>query len=158
MRVVCVKYNKHLRRFDHYGLHRSCFLRWFNLSKVCEFKDLDAKKVESSSKQWDIEKKKDTFYHGRYLKYSAHLNHVDYILKVQEKKYPDLPGMEYICNCIASLLSLEVPKYYLIIFNKRLNFVTYNFMQDYQKSTLHHIYKFVPHGDKNHNCQMLLNL
>ena len=110
----------------------------FQRFKISKFRP---KKSETSSDRVQVKKKKDTFYHGRYLKYSASLNRASYILKVQEKKYPDLPGMEYLCNRIASLLSLEVPKHYLIVFNKKQTFVTYNFMQGYQKSTLHHIYK-----------------
>ena len=78
-------------------------------------------------------------------------------LKVQEDRYKDLPGMEYTCNRIARLLLLEVPKHYLIVFNQRLTFVTYNFMQDSPRSTLHHIYKFLPTGD-HHNCSDLIEV
>ncbi len=159
MENKCIKCKKSLPRLIYYGLHKSCFLEWFGLSETQEFQNLDPKKSSTSSNNLQVEKKKDTFYHGRYLKYSASLNGIDYILKVQEEKYPDLPGMEYLCNRIANLLSLEVPKYYLIIFNKKLTFVTYNFMQDYQKSTLHHIYKFLlPEGEENHNCSKLIEV
>ena len=158
MKNKCLKCKKSLTRPAYYGLHKSCFLEWFNLSEVQKFQNLDPKKSGASSDHLQIKKKKDTFYHGRYLKYSACLNNIDYILKVQEKKYPDLPCMEYLCNYIASLLSLEVPKYYLIVFNKKLTFVTYNFMQNYPKSTLNHIYKFLPNGAENHNCFRLIEV
>ena len=157
MGQVCIKCKKLLRKSIKYGLHRSCFLKWFQLSRVYQFRNLDVKKTGSSN-QLEVEKKKDTFYHGKYSKYSANLNDVDYILKVQEDKYKDLPGMEYTCNRIASLLSLEVPKHYLIVFNHRLTFVTYNFMQDYQKATLHHIYKFLPTNGDHHNCSDLIKV
>ena len=158
MKNKCMKCKKFLTRPIYYGLHKSCFLEWFGLSEVQEFQDLDPKKSGTSSDHLQIKKKKDTFYHGRYLKYSACLNDIDYILKVQEEKYLDLPCMEYLCNRIASLLSLEVPKYYLIIFNKKRTFVTYNFMQDYPKSTLNHIYKFLPDGEDNHKCSDLIKV
>ena len=158
MKDKCIKCRKSLARTHYYGLHKSCFLEWFVLSKAQKFQNLDPKKSGASSDDLQVKKKKNTFYHGRYLKYSARLNDVDYILKVQEEKYPDLPCMEYLCNCIASLLSLEVPKYYLIIFNKKWTFITYNFMQDYQESTLHHIYKFLPDGEENHNCSNLIKV
>ena len=158
MKNKCLKCKKSLTRSTYYGLHKSCFLEWFGLLKVQKFQDLDPKKSGTSSNHLEVKKKKDTFYHGRYSKYSASLNGVSYILKVQEKKYSDLPGMEYLCNRIASLLSLEVPKYYLIVFNKKLTFVTHNFMQDYQKSTLHHIYKFLPDREDNHKCSNLIKV
>ena len=158
MKRICIKCNQHLVSPIYYGLHKSCFLEWFGLSKIQEFQNLDPKKPGTFSNHLQVKKKKDTFYHGRYLKYSACLNNIDYILKTQEKKYPDLPGMEYLCNRIASLLSLKVPKYYLITFNQKLTFVTYNFMQGYQKSTLHHIYKFLPDGKENHNCSKLIEV
>ena len=158
MKDKCIKCKKALPRRAYYGLHKPCFLEWFGLSEAQEFQNVDPQKSSTSSDHLQVEKKKDTFYHGRYLKYSASLNEISYILKVQEEKCPDLPGMEYLCNRIASLLSLEVPKYYLIIFNKKLTFVTYNFMQDYQISTLHHIYKFLPEGEENHNCSQLIKV
>ncbi len=158
MKKKCIKCRKPLTFPVCYGLHESCFLKWFDLPQVYRFKDLDSKRIGTSSDQWKVKKKTDTFYHGRYLKYSAQLNKVDYILKVQEKKYLDLPGMEYTCNRIAKLLSLEVPKHYLIILKRRPTFVTYNFMQDYQKSTLDHIYKFLPKGEEYHNCSELIQV
>lgn len=158
MKAICLKCKKPLKEPIHYGLHQHCFLEWFKVSKAYGFRDLDVKRIASSSQGFEIKRKKDTFYHGRYLKYSAHLNGVDYILKVQEKKYRDLPGMEYTCNRIASLLSLDVPKYYLILFRQQLTFVTYNFMQDDNKSRLDHIYKFLPEGEEHYNCVQLIRV
>ena len=81
--------------------------------------------------------------------------------------------MEYICNKTASLLNLDIPKYYLIRYqgeNKKdsdprgdkepglITFVTRNFMQDYKGGTLHHIYKFLPKGEANHNCEKIINV
>ena len=117
----------------------------------------------------------DSFYHGKYKKYSARLGNTQYILKVQEEKYPDLPATEYLCNQIASLLGLKVPEYYLIRYGDPpenqtttpgkpgphpprgvITFVTKNFMQNYKGGTLHHIYKFLPRGSKNYHCQNII--
>lgn len=140
-----------------YGLHEDCFIKWFGLPHVKEFQEVDPKKADSSSDS-KVTLKKDSFFHGRYLKYSAKLNNVEYILKVQENKYPDLPAMEYTCNRIASLLSLSVPSYYLIDFQNCPTFVTKNFMQDYNRSTLHHIYKFLPQNPDYYTCQNIIKV
>ncbi len=96
------------------------------------------------------------FYHGRYAKYSARLGGVDYILKVQEDDFPELPLMEFVCNRIASRLSLEVPDYYLINFGERPTFVTRNFMQG-RVGTLNHLYKFLAKG-REYNCQNIIEV
>ena len=80
MRNICIKCKKLLRKPIKYGLHQSCFLKWFQLSGVHDFENLDVKKA-GSSHQWQVEKKKDTFYHGKYAKYSANLNNVGYIFE-----------------------------------------------------------------------------
>ena len=123
-----------------------------------KFSDLDPKNHTSYS--GPIIKSKDSFYHGQYRKYSAKLNSIHYILKVQESKYPDLPGMEYLCNKIAELLAIEVPKYYLIRYpeEESLTFVTRNFIQDYNSATLNHIYKFLPAGNKHYTCENIIKL
>lgn len=140
-----------------YGLHENCYLGWFDLPRLAEFKDLDPKKSSIAPVTTAIRKKKDTFFHGRYLKYSARLGPTEYILKVQEDEFPELPMMEFTCNRIASLLAIDVPQYFLINFNGRITFVTRNFMQDYV-GTLNHIYKFLPDGEENHNCAQIVRV
>ncbi|MDE0118755.1 MAG: HipA domain-containing protein [Bdellovibrionales bacterium] len=147
---------------------------------MSEFSDLDLKKfTRYSSDHSSIEKTTNSFYHGRYRKYSAKLGSRQYILKVQESQYPDLPATEYVCNRIASLLGLNVPKYYLIRYQgatdidqvqlisekeaqkehkqEPITFITRNFMQDYV-GTLNHIYKYLPKGEKNYNCKNIINV
>ena len=148
----CLKCNKLIEETPAYGLHQVCFTKLFDLDGVYEFTELDPKSSETKKQSPEIKKKKDTFFHGNYLKYSARLNGQEYILKIQEDEYPELPVMEYVCNQIAKILGLEVPKFYLINFNGKMTFVTRNFMQDYV-GALHHIYKFLPDGEENHNCQ-----
>ena len=140
---------------------------WFKLDQPSKFSDLDPKKSISYAGSDYITKVKDSFYHGQYSKYSAKLNSIQYILKVQENQYPDLPLVEYLCNKIADLLNLQIPEYYLIRYSDEnnpdtqkqglLTFVIKNFTQNYV-GTLHHIYKFLPKGNKHYNCANIIEV
>ena len=185
--IRCLKCQKSIQNKPFYGLHAPCFVDWFQLSEQdpsmseqALFKNLDPKKPASAdSSSGSLTKTKDSFYHGRYRKYSATLGDQQYILKVEESGFPDLPATEYLCNKIASHLGLKVPEYYLIRWtpdshssheanepatpaikelkkNGLMAFVTKNFMQGLTGSTLHHIYKFLPKGDDNYNCQNII--
>ena len=140
-----------------YGIHERCFIEWFKLTKPQGFVDLDPKNKSSSSGSLEIKKKKNTFFHGRYLKYSAQLNNQSYILKMQEDNFPDLPGIEYTCNRIAQILKLQIPPFYYLEFHKKPTFVTRNFMQDHV-GTLDHIYKYLPEGKENHSCREIIKV
>ena len=176
----CFRCQTDIKGESFYGLHANCFLEWFELTDLSEFSDLDLKKsTRYSSVHSSIEKTADSFYHGRYRKYSAKLGSRQYILKVQESQYPDLPATEYVCNRIASLLGLNVPKYYLIRYQgatdidqvqsvskkesqkqheqEPITFITRNFMQGYV-GTLNHIYKYLPKGEKNYNCENIIKI
>lgn len=153
----CLKCKQPINSGSIYGLHNACFLNWFDLPTMHEFKDLDPKKGTTSSGHPEIKRKIDTFFHGKYLKYSGRLNDVEYILKMQEDDYPDLPAMEYTCNRIATILGLQVPPYYLIEFQGLITFVTRNFMQDHV-GTLNHIYKFLPEGEDYHCCSEIIKI
>ena len=178
--MICFKCQTAIKGESVYGLHANCFLEWFELTDLSEISDLDLKKsTRYSSGHSSIEKTADSFYHGRYRKYSAKLGSRQYILKVQESQYPDLPATEYVCNKIASLLGLNVPKYYLIRYQGAIEmdqvqsinekesqkkheqepiaFITRDFMQDYV-GTLNHIYKYLPKGEKNYNCENIVNI
>jgi len=133
-------------------------MEWFGQESVNEFKGLDPKGASSTPGSYpELKKQINTFFHGNYLKYSARLGRTEYILKVQETHYPELPFVEYLCNQIAELLKIDIPPYYLINFNGRIAFVTRNFMQDYT-GTLHHIYKYIPIGEENHNCEEIIKV
>ena len=173
----CFKCQKPIQRKPVYGLHATCFQKWFNISKFTSFSNLDPKKPASINiSSHNLNRTKNSFYHGRYRKYSAKLGDQQYILKVEELGFPDLPAMEYLCNQIATHLGLKVPEYYLIQFNdtsylfdrstnhkhrqkpqRLMAFVTKNFMQNYIGS-LHHIYKFLPKGNKDYNCQNIIKV
>ena len=112
--MKCFRCREVVEKEDFYGLHRDCYLKWFKLTDVLEFTGLDPKTKDSALNYPRIKKTTNSFFHGRYRKYSAELGSIAYILKVQEENFPDLPATEYICNSIASLLGLNVPDYYLI--------------------------------------------
>ena len=171
--IKCFKCHKTIRNRPVYGLHARCFMNWFHISEDIFFSNLDPKKSTSTG----ISTKhltKDSFYHGRYRKYSANLGNAQYILKMQEALYPDLPAMEYLCNKIATLLNLKTPEYYLIRWPESkkqsnkvtqkvkygvITFVTKNFMQKHPNSSaLHHIYKFLPTGGENYNCKNIIKV
>ena len=186
--MKCFKCQKQIKDKSTYGLHANCFLEWFKLTELSKFNNLDLKKsARYSSVHSNIEKTTDSFFHGRYRKYSAKLASVQYILKVQEPQYPDLPTTEYLCNKIASLLGLNVPKHSLIRYTENnkhekikykkqvqstdkkndiskrksksglITFITRNFTQDYT-GTLNHIYKYLPKGKKNYNCKNIIKV
>ncbi|MCY4524898.1 MAG: HipA domain-containing protein [Halobacteriovoraceae bacterium] len=137
-----------------YGLHEDCYTKWFLSKKL--FENIDPKTSNDSSKRNSMKKDKNSFYHGKYLKYSARCNGISYILKVQEDDHPDLPAMEYLCNKIASILSLDTAHYYMIDFKNRPTFVTKNFMQDCSGS-LHHMYKFLPEN-MDYSCAEIIKI
>jgi hypothetical protein len=152
--MKCLYCNNSIESSDIHGLHEDCFDKSFG-AKHTEFYSLDPQKTVSKPSSSDIEKKRDTFFHGKYLKYSAMLGQIYYILKIQEPEYPDLPIVEYLCNQIAETLGIDVPPHHLINYKGRITFVTRNFMQDYI-GTLIHIYSYLPKGDDNYNCEELI--
>lgn len=155
---TCLKCKYELKSDAVYGLHQQCFAEWFGELNATEFKNLDPKKTTSSKTSHpEIQKERNTFFHGNYPKYSARLGQTEYILKVQEPRYPELPLVEYLCNQLGEQLKIDVPPHYLINFNGRIAFVTRNFMQDIT-GTLHHIYKYLQPGSDNHSCDELIKI
>jgi len=96
-----------------------------------------------------------SFFHGTFKKYSAELGSHSYILKVQQKDYPELPAMEYLCNQIARLLKLDVPDFYFISFHGENTFVTKTFVRKGQKENLIHVYRFLKDG-QHFSCETLI--
>ena len=145
----CLKCKKALTGVNFYGLHVDCYRDWFKDSEMKGFDQWDLKKSGFSSFSDKSFKREDfpagpmnspsTFYHGRYLKYSAQIGSRKYILKVQEEKFPYLPEMEYICNKIADFLDLKPAEHYLICLSE-------NNQISEQK-----LEAFKPHLTKQHN-------
>ena len=139
-----------------YGLHKNCFKKCFDLLDVDHFSDLVAR--SQSQAPTDNEMANISFFNGAYRKYSARLGQFSYILKVQQKEYPELPTTEYLCNQIYECLAIEIPNYYLIRFPEDLFcFVTKNFMSGLISSDLVHIYHFVK-NERNHDCESLVTI
>lgn len=145
-----------------HGLHPLCFQEWFQIPTVMDFQNLSLKAQDNESHDplQDLEQQivNSSFFQGKFKKYSASLNNEEYILKVQELEYPELPATEYLCNQMATLLKIQVPEYHLIQFQNTMNtFVVKNFMHEIQGGNLIHIYHYLK-TPSDYNCQTLLNI
>lgn len=157
MHVACCKCFEKLDLEDSwYGLHESCFKDWFDLLEAGHFLDLVVR--SQSQAPQENHPANISFFNGAYRKYSACLGKSNFILKVQQKEYLELPPTEYLCNQIYESLDIEIPNYYLIRFPEdQFCFVTKNFMSGLVASDLVHIYHFVKNG-KNHDCESLVDI
>ena len=156
--MLCYRCRREFGQNEHIfeGLHEACFCDWFQLKEVNHFENVIARAVEVESGPFN--KINSSFFHGKFRKYSAELNGVQYILKVQQPEFPELPVTEFICNSIASILSLQTSPFYLIRFQNELTtFVCKNFMQEYSASNLIHIYRFIESPDQ-FCCEGLLRV
>lgn len=134
-----------------HGLHAECFCDWFGLPEAKDFSEFIAKTIPNQEPF-------SSFYHGRFKKYSASLNNTKYILKIEQDDYPELPATEYLCNQIAQILRLSVPKFYYLKFQDHLHaFVTKNFMADYGAGNLVHIYHYLK-TPQDFNCESVLKI
>lgn len=141
-----------------YGLHERCFEVCFGSLKEKEFNSLIPRSQSVPPTLKNQDRKNFSFFHGAYRKYSARLGETDYILKVQQKEYPELPATEFLSNQIFRNLSISVPDHYLIRYPRdQFCFVTKNFMSDLTSSTLDHIYHFLNDG-RNYDCESLIGI
>ncbi len=141
---------------SRYGLHEKCFRECFETYE--DFVDLIARSQSAPPRPESQGPKNISFFHGAYRKYSARLGKKNYILKVQQKEYPELPATEFLSNQIFCSLKIPVPDHYLIKYPEdNLCFVTKNFMSDLGTSTLDHMYHFVADG-KSHDCESLVEI
>lgn len=156
--VTCCYCSKKLFATDSrlYGLHENCFKECFG---SCEdFVDLIARSQSAPPRKESQGRRNISFFHGAYRKYSAQLGKTNYILKVQQKGYPELPATEFLSNQIFRSLNIPVPDHYLIKYpDDNLCFVTKNFMSDSTTSTLDHIYHFMTDG-KKYDCENLVGI
>ena len=149
-------------RIRVHGLHLKCFKKWFNLPHQMNFMDLALRTQDKESHDplhlSPFHTINMSSFQGKFKKYSATLNKNDYILKVEQPEYPELPATEYLCNEIASALKMKVPEYYLIQFENTLaTFVVKNFMQAFPGGDLVHIYRYLK-NPKDFNCQILIRI
>ncbi len=134
-----------------HGLHEKCFIEWFALDGCKDFKNITIKSAISSDpkKEDPLVGMASSFFQGKFKKYSAELNEKKYILKVKDDKFPELPGVEFLCNNIAVFFGINVPKFYFIKFENSLEtFVSKNFMPDFGTADLVHIYHYLEEGEE----------
>lgn len=145
----CLKCLQSVNKKDSfYGLHKECFLEWFRLEQLSEFMDVVRKDSDSGGvDSEDLREFNSSFFQGKFRKYSASLGSYDYILKVEENDYPELPATEFLCNQIAEFMKIKVPEFYLIDFYGKITFVSKSFINRNSISTLHHIYHFIKEGE-----------
>ena len=158
--MVCFKCHKTIKKSDeqNYGLHFSCFQEWFEIKSVSEFDDIVQKNSTSNPQtKQEFNKINNSFFQGKFKKYSAKLENKDYLLKVEEKDFPELPAAEFLCNQIAETLKLNIPYFYLINFHDLITFVTKNFISRNKRMTLHHIYHYFKEND-SFDAQTLIKI
>lgn len=140
---------------SHYGLHGDCFSDWFNVSNASIFRDL-AKKSATSDIDKIVSPEMNSFFHGKFKKYSARLEDRSFILKMREPEAPELPEVEYLCNQISTVFSIPVAKFHFINFHGDQVFVTENFIRHTLPMDLRHIYHFIK--DEQYTCEKLISI
>jgi len=140
---------------EHYGLHPECFQEWFNVAETEKFTWLQRRHSSSLENPNSHSKQNNSFFHGKFKKYSASLAGNSYILKMRQDDAPELPEVEYLCNQIGKELSIPVAEFYYIDFYGDKTFVTKNFIKQDSPIDLQHIYHFRP--DEDHSCEGLIN-
>lgn len=153
--MLCLKCLLPLQKnINSYGLHDECFVTWFNISALAEFIGFDLKRHDNvEARDEDIHQ---SFFHGKFKKYSATLEGQSYILKMSEHEAPELPELEYLCNQIGRSLGVPIADFYLIRLYEELVFVTKNFIKSHSPTDLQHIYHFIP--AKEYNCEKILQV
>lgn len=139
-----------------YGLHLECFVSWFQIPEPVDFISLQ-QRSNASADNTILAVENNSFFHGKFKKYSAELNGESYILKMRQDGALELPEVEYLCNQIGRSLGLPVADFYLIDFNGDRTFVTKNFIKPGSSPTdLQHIYHFREAG--KHSCEELIRI
>lgn len=158
--MICYKCNEKIEDLSlaHYGLHKSCFINWFRVGSTMPFIDIARQDLlTGSANDKNFTAFNSSFFQGKFKKYSARLGNIQYILKICEKEYPELPATEFLCNCIAKSIKLNIPEFFLINFNGLVTFVTKNFIAQNSRTNLHHIYHYLNKKD-NYDVQTLLKI
>ncbi|WP_133128974.1 HipA domain-containing protein [Legionella nagasakiensis] len=156
-KMQCLKCLKEIESStaEHYGLHPECFQEWFNVAKTEKFTGLQRRHSSSLENPNSHSKQNNSFFHGKFKKYSASLAGFSYILKMRQDDAPELPEVEYLCNQIGKELNIPVAEFYYINFYGDKTFVTKNFIKQDSPIDLQHIYHFRP--DEDHSCEGLIN-
>lgn len=140
----------------HYGMHPECFAEWFHVEENAEFMGLQNISTSSSSGR-DFTPQNNSFFQGKFKKYSAELQGEEYILKMRQAQAPELPDVEYLCNQIAQVCYIDVAApFHLIELNGERVFVVKNFVRTETGEELQHIYQF--RTDNQHTCEDLISV
>ncbi len=156
--MICLKCLRSISGQMKYGLHEECFVSWFKTDATNEFQSL----IPRSATSLDPERKdlsnNQSFYHGKFKKYSANLDKDRYILKMRDTmEAPELPEVEFLCNKIAESMGVPIADFFYIDFYGEKIFVTKVFIHKNQgHANLEHIYKF--RDGKDHNCETLIKV
>jgi hypothetical protein len=159
--VICYLCGQEIKKGQkgHYGLHSSCFCKWFRVDVPYEFRDIarmQAGSENSGEDSTDGNNIVSSFFLGKFRKYAASLDGVPYILKVEEDEYPELPVVEFLCNQIASELGMNVPEFHLIDYYGSSALAVKNFIRPGKMETLHHIYHFL--DGRSFDCETLIRI
>jgi len=138
-----------------YGIHSECFTEWFGVPSNATFTGLTRRSSASNEESRDITPQNNSFFHGKFKKYSAILNGESFILKMRQTEAPELPEVEYLCNQIGDALGVPVAKYYIINFEGSNVFATKNFIHHTIPTDLQHICNF--RNIDQHNCKDLIS-
>lgn len=162
VQMNCLLCGKPLESQPMHGMHDTCFCSELRVEPQADFKDI----FEETGNQERVtgpqapafKRFNSSFFHGRYRKYSGTLGENNYILKIEQPEFPELPAVEYICNLLARLWGLPLPEFHFIKYNNQSNaFLSKNLMDTYAPATLDHIYKFLKE-DSNFDCQTLAEI
>lgn len=143
--MICYKCKTKISSTPNYGLHASCFREWFGIESD-HFESIVERK-EEASKDEVVKKYGDSFFAGAFKKYTATCGSFEYILKIQTEEYPELPVVEFCSNLIAKNLKIDVPPYFLILFNDVPAFVTRNMLSGKSGVQLFHLSNYMKKAD-----------
>jgi hypothetical protein len=140
--MICYKCLTPLEGELIHGLHKSCFMEWFQIKDSDVQFSLTMKTAGNSNDPFAH--LNSSFFHGKFKKYSARLGDSGYIIKVRQEPFGDLPATEFLCNQIAHLLGLNVPDFYLIKLEGLVDaFISKNFMECHSDANLLHLYRLM---------------
>lgn len=154
----CLKCQSTIKNLNlaRYGLHLECFETWFGVPSTSSFIGLQQRSSSSSDPIHSKIPQNNSFFHGKFKKYSAELNGQAYILKMRQEDAPELPEVEYLCNQMGQLLGIPVAEFYFIDFFADRVFVTKNFIKPSSPVDLQHIYHFMT--NKEHSCEQIIQV
>ena len=143
-----------------HGLHKKCFVAWFDLPRPIDFSEINRESTATSSEgKGKTQRTNDSFFTGKFRKYSANLGRNKFILKVKDESAPELPPLEYLCNQIGATLGLPVADHHYIHFHGEPTFVTKNFMSNRRgNADLKHIWHYIDFNKRALDCETIIDV